>query len=340
MDKPYLTIVATTRNDNHGGDLLKRTAAFLQSVYYQAARWNVVIELIIVEWNPPAEKPLLHAVLPHPPQGCPVTLKYVVVPEDIHKQYKSSGRIPLYQMIAKNVGIRRASAEFVLCTNVDILFSDELFKLLKSHPLKQGVFYRANRCDVPRETLDESDPELQLRYAASHIIKRLGKTKGHELLHLPQWAYGFPNTVYLLNALTLIAWKMLKPGRYPHFTLDFMACGDFTLMSKQDWQDIEGYAELDMYSIHIDSMALWSAAALGKKQEILPGEMCVYHVYHDDGWESDDVVKTIRFLENKPCLDYSVVYKAGMQAIEKKQFIKLNKPHWGFADHQLEEFNY
>jgi len=203
MEKPYITVVATTRNDNHGGDLLKRTAAFLHSTYYQATKWNVAVEMIIVEWNPPADKPLLHTVLPKPPQGCPVSLKYVVVPESLHKQYKSSPRIPLYQMIAKNVGIRRASAEFILCTNVDILFSDELFKFLKTAPLKEGFFYRANRCDVPRETLNYAEPDLQLKYSANHIIKRLGKTKGHELLRLPEWAYGYHNTVYMLNAITL-----------------------------------------------------------------------------------------------------------------------------------------
>ncbi|MEY2922957.1 MAG: hypothetical protein RL108_1583, partial [Bacteroidota bacterium] len=29
----YLSIVATTRNDNHGGDLLKRTTAFVTGIY-------------------------------------------------------------------------------------------------------------------------------------------------------------------------------------------------------------------------------------------------------------------------------------------------------------------
>jgi len=32
----------------------------------------------------------------------------------------------LYQMIAKNAGIRRARGEYVLATNIDILFSSEL----------------------------------------------------------------------------------------------------------------------------------------------------------------------------------------------------------------------
>jgi len=33
-------------------------------------------------------------------------------------------------MIAKNVGIRRARGRFVLCTNVDLLFSDKMVRFL------------------------------------------------------------------------------------------------------------------------------------------------------------------------------------------------------------------
>jgi hypothetical protein len=340
MEKPYLSIVATTRNDNHGGDLIKRTEAFMRSVYYQAAKWNLPTELIIVEWNPPADKALLHTVLPKPPANGAVKLKYILVPEELHKQYNSSASIPLYQMIAKNVGIQRAEGEFILCTNIDIVFSDELFKELQKRQLQKGVFYRANRCDVPRETMAYTDHSEQLAYANKNIISRLGKTQGHETLRLPRWTYAFTRLVFLLNRIALEGWKVVNPGKYPHFLLDFMACGDFTLMSRHDWMDIEGYVELDMYSIHIDSLALWSAVAAGKKQFIFPYNACVYHIYHEDGWESNDVLKTIRFLENKPCLDYSLVHKAGMQAIEKQQAIKLNKPNWGFADFDLQTFEF
>ena len=100
---------------------------------------------------------------------------------------------------------------------------------------------------------------------------------------------------------------------------------------------IDGYVELDMYSIHIDSMGLWSACALGMKQLILPYQACVYHIDHEDGWESDDVIKTIKFLSDKPSLDYSIVYKAGMKMVETKTNWGLNKADWGWADENFDE---
>lgn len=332
----YLSIVATSRNDNHGGDLLRRTTAFVNSVFEQSRKHNLPVELILVDWNPPEGKPLLQEVLPRPAADVPVTVRYIVVPAEVHRRYRSSASIPLFQMIAKNVGIRRATGDFVLCTNVDILFSDRCFAEFASHKLRQNVFYRANRCDVPKDVLELDGLLAQLSYCEKHIIKRLGKSQGHETLSLPRAVYFFPNLARLLNSSMLAVWKLVFKDVFPHFTVDFDACGDFTLMSHKDWEDIEGYVELDMYSIHIDSMALWAASALGKKQIIFPYDACVYHIYHEDGWESTDALRTIKFLENKPCLDYSIVFKGGMQIIKERKHWGMNRPDWGLADLELD----
>ena len=53
---PYLSIVVTARNDNHGGDLTKRTQMFIDGLAAQATRHRVPIELILVEWNPPPDR--------------------------------------------------------------------------------------------------------------------------------------------------------------------------------------------------------------------------------------------------------------------------------------------
>lgn len=336
--KHYISIVATTRNDNHGGDLLKRTTAFVNSVFEQSKKWNVSVELILVEWNPPNDKPLLKEVLPKPKAGYPVTLKYVVVPNETHEKFKNADTMPLYQMIAKNVGIRRAEGEFILCTNIDILFSDASFEIFSKKNLEKGKYYRANRCDIPKEVMDIETISGQLEYAKKNIIKRLGKTRGHETLQLPDFAYFSTTFATFLNYSVLKLWKATHKGKFPHFTIDFNACGDFTMMSKEDWEDIQGYPELDMYSIHIDSMGLWAANALGKKQVIFPKEACIYHIYHEDGWESDDAIKTIKFLENKPSLDYSIVFRGGMQLIANKKSWDLNDDNWGMKNLDLPEY--
>ena len=336
----YLSIVATTRNDNHGGDLLKRTQAFVNSVYVQALKFQLPVELVIVEWNPPADKPLLKDVLEHPTNDVPVSLRIIVVPNEIHNTYRFSDALALYQMIAKNVGIRRAKGQFILCTNIDILFSDAAFQFLSSKKLEKGKFYRSNRCDVPKDVLDFETLDKQLNFCESNVIRRLGKSPGYEALTLPTVIYNFPRLAKLINWALVWVWKKTHPGEFAHFTIDFMACGDFTLMSREDWFKIDGYVELDMYSIHIDSMGLWSACALGMQQVLFPYDACVYHIDHDNGWESEDIIQTIRFISDKPSLDYSIVHRAGMKMVEEARNWGLNKDTWGWSEKEFEEFTF
>jgi hypothetical protein len=337
----YLSIVVASRNDNHGGDMLKRMSTFMNSVFHWSTKKSFLVELIIVEWNPPENRKLLKDELPKPTDKF-TQLKYIVVPREIHSTYKNSAVIPLYQMIAKNVGIARAKGEFILCTNIDIIFSKENFEFLAEKKLKKGFYYRANRVDVHKEIMSEIDTEPQLLFAKKkeNVIKRMGKTQGYESLHLPAFFYNFPRFCRLLNSFLIFTWKKTHKGQFAHFAVDFDACGDYTLMAKSDWEKIQGYVELDMYSIHIDSMALWSAHAVGIKQYIFPFLAPVYHIDHEDGWESKDAVKTIKFLESKPCLDYSIVHKAGLQIIKQKKPWNINDENWGMKNIVLDEYSF
>lgn len=342
QEKPYLSIVATTRNDNHGGDLLRRTTCFVEGVYHQASKYNVPLELIIVEWNPPKNKPLLKEVLPKPSNECPVILKYIIVPKEIHDAYKMSERMPLFQMTAKNVGIRRAKGEFILCTNIDLLFSNELFSFLNKESLQKGKYYRANRVDIPKEVMKKNNFDEQIDYAKNNIIEILGKRKGHEYIFgLPMFVYGFTNTMKLVNLFfKAFLYLFYSKEQFNMFALDTSACGDFTLMHKSDWEKIEGYPELDLYSIHIDSMGLIAAKAKGIKQEIFPFGMCSYHIYHESGWESfkESPIDLIRFMEKRPGLDWHSVYESGKWLINNKKTWGLNKPDWGFANEKFKEY--
>ena len=318
--------------------MLKRTEAFINSVYVQSKKFGLPIELIIVEWNPPADEPLLKDVLTQPALDVPVTLRIIMVPSELHNTYRFASSMALYQMIAKNVGLRRAKGEFVLCTNIDILFSDQCFDVFAQQNLEKGKFYRSNRCDVSKEVMNKDGLDAQLKYCEQNIIRRLGNAPGNEALSGPSWLFKYVWFAKLLNNSLVAVWHLFHPDQFAHFLVDFLACGDFTLMSKEDWFKIDGYVELDMYSIHVDSMGLWSACALGMEQVNFPYQACVYHIDHENGWESDDIIKTIKFLSDKPSLDYSIIHKAGMKMVESGTNWNLNKDDWGWANEQFEEF--
>ena len=54
-DVPYISVVATSRNDDHGGNMLRRMQIFVNAWIEQCRRHDLASELLLVEWNPPAD---------------------------------------------------------------------------------------------------------------------------------------------------------------------------------------------------------------------------------------------------------------------------------------------
>ena len=168
---PFLSVVVAARNDDHGGSLLRRMQTFLNCWIGQSKRHGLRSELIVVEWNPPADRPPLREALAWPADLASCSVRFVVVPPELHQQFRYADVLPLYQMIAKNVGIRRARAPFVLATNIDILFSEALISYLAEGRLQRGRMYRIDRLDVSTDVPVDAPVEEQLRYCESHLIR-------------------------------------------------------------------------------------------------------------------------------------------------------------------------
>lgn len=171
MDRPYLSVVVTARNDDHGGNLLGRMQAFVDGLLSQCARHRVPAELVMVEWNPPPDRPPLEQALNWSKANEFCSVRVIEVPDSVHHRLKHAQALPLYQMIAKNVGIRRARGEFILATNIDILFSDELFQILAARALEPGKMYRADRWDVMPDVPVDQPIERQLAWCNTHLLR-------------------------------------------------------------------------------------------------------------------------------------------------------------------------
>jgi hypothetical protein len=171
VSEPYLSVVVTARNDDHGGNLLGRMQTFLNNWLKQARRFGIPSELILVEWNPPADRPPLAQVLRWPKEPGPCTVRIIEVPPEIHRRLPHAAALPLYQMIAKNVGIRRARGKFVLATNIDIVFSSELAAFLAEQKLDPSRMYRIDRHDAMSDVPVDADPDEQLEYCRTHLVR-------------------------------------------------------------------------------------------------------------------------------------------------------------------------
>lgn len=447
---PYLSVVVTSRNDNHGGDLNHRMQIFIHGFISQCRRFNLTAELIIVEWNPPGDKPPLAEQFLYPVQDSPCVVRIVTVPAELHRRFAYSDQLPLFQMIAKNVGIRRARGKFVLATNIDLLFSDDLMAFLAKRSLKPGILYRVDRHDVDSGVPEDAPIDTQLEYCQSHLLRICAReavievqTGTYYWIYLPTYheivqqvrlsltgnaqekrlsqnhirsivqAYSdrikrrallpFAVSRRLLGQTVSVAtggvrwlsylpprirrlrrrkrsinlrrferrlqavsgqlklqaehWLAL-PGRIlksfertqPTITVHKLvyrlrlftnACGDFTLMSREDWFALRAYPELELFSLHIDSLMLYIAHYGGVKERTLPPTMVTYHIEHKGGWTPEnarDGSLDKRLREKKiEQLTMEMLYDYIWTMEQQKHPIEFNDADWGLAEAELAE---
>ena len=412
--EPYLSVVAVSRNDDHGKDLLHRMQVFVNAWLSQSTRHRVPSELVLVEWNPPPDRPPLLEALTWPDdQGwCPVRI--ITVQPAIHDSFAYSDRLPLFQMIAKNAGIRRAQGQFVMATNIDILFSDPLMAFLAQRRLLPRRIYRSDRIDVDRGVPVHGTMDEQLAYCRTHVLRAnraddfqfvpsdglphtveeaalteedvlwrdgSGKTAPHQWFRKKLRRTHFGRTISRLPL-----WRMLKEKRhvlpggrcadrhttsacqpllvhglapedpsctalsFTEATVDLLwpllplpdlhlnACGDFTLMAREAWFDIGGNPELEMYSLHLDSLAIYNAHAHGVIEVRLSPDMVHYHIEHERGWTPERGRALYERLEalGIPCMTQGLLARLAHRLSHGRRS-RFSGPEWGLADYVLPE---
>ncbi len=337
---PYLSIVATARNDNHGGDLLARMQHFVDGLADQCDRHALDAELVLVEWNPPDDKPGLADTLhwPSRPDGR-LHVRIIQVPAALHARFRYAAQLPLFQMIAKNVGIRRSRGEFVLATNIDILFSEELMAHLARRGLRAGRMYRVDRHDIdPPPPLDAPVVD-RLEWAKAHTIRRHGRYDSLDLrtgaafkvAWRPTWRVRLLEWLQQMRAVPIVT-------RLP---LHLNGCGDFTLLHRDHWFDLKGYAELEMYSMHIDSLFCTAAAVAGVKETIWRDPRRIYHIEHGTGSgfkpENVEALNTRLAGAGIAQLTHAEFNRMAIEMRRERRPAMINDDQWGLRDEALTE---
>lgn len=368
--QPLVSFVATSRNDDHGGDVLRRTQSFVNGLAKQAERHKVPVELVLVDWNPPRTRAPLMDVLDWPKGSAHFTARVVTLPFDLHATLRHSEKLAMFQMIAKNVGIRRARGAYIAATNIDIVFSDELFASLRRDALRPGVLYRSDRWDIPNEIQLEPDFDRLLARARAEAIRRnmIDGTyvlKDGAFVNSTQdrldWMVLNPideaarRAEYLLTELhqPQLAAQMMRelydrilPAVRRNFQIPLLhtnGCGDYTLMSREDWFAMRGYPEWHVFSWAIDSVFIYQAHYNGHEVLTLPPDHAHYHIEHDygSGWTPDGASTLWTRLDQRciPYLKYDETMELFHELRERGargEYTVYNDLGWGFADSALD----
>lgn len=146
-----ISVIVTGRNDNYDGNFEERLALAMSRNIKNLPE----AEFIFVEWNPYLDRPLCSENLKKIFKD---RIRYFVVDPKYHEQYCTLDGFLEYP--PKNVGIRKASNDFILCTNSDIIFSPQVINSMLHNNLRPNVVYRATRVDIPLGYKDVQFPLL------------------------------------------------------------------------------------------------------------------------------------------------------------------------------------
>lgn len=348
--KPYLSVVAASRNDDHGGDPLLRTQIFINTLARQCEKHRLPAELIIVDWNPVKGRPGLAAVLGLPEEAKYLRARVITVPTFLHNRLKYADRLPFFQMIAKNVGIRRSQGQFILATNIDIIFSDELVAFIAKKKLDPKKQYRVDRYDIKGGLSQDVALDEALAYAWANPIRSnrrycperlLTQLYGGELFKrvcVPSPEFRKPTE----NVATVEeegVWQIRPHRSAPMSHLHTNACGDFTLMSREGWEAIRGYPEFEAFSFNIDSMGMLAAHYGGYEEvALLPPCVC-FHIEHGvgSGWTPEGEKKLFDRLNQAGILnpEWPVLTPLVDEMREKAAPLEFNHSIWGMANFDL-----
>jgi hypothetical protein len=248
---PYLSIIGWVRNDGYMEGYIERIQRSLRLLINQLDRYQVPAEIVIVEWNPPADRPLVADIV----GGCRgeghVTVRFVTVDARYHQSLIGSQFKGMHVVNAANVGLRRARGKFLVPKGMDTFLTDSVIAQISRAQLKDDEFYRCDRYDVKVQTADWNqltDGQLLMRLS-ENVVSHHGR-----IVQKPEWALRDLHT---------------------------NACGDFMLMSARRWHEIRGYPDdPTVLCFDSDSIALHAAAAHGVQEVCWPDDCRVYKVIH------------------------------------------------------------
>ncbi len=111
------------------------------------------------------------------------------------------------------------------------------------------------------------------------------------------------------------------------------------MIAREHWFDLRGDAEMDLYSMNLDSLFCFAAHYGGAREEILAEPIRIYHIEHGGGWTPEGQAKLFEQLTTKgiPFMGNEEVLAMAAQMRRWKAPMIFNRDDWGLAGFTLKE---
>ncbi|MEM1296763.1 MAG: hypothetical protein AAGH89_15465 [Verrucomicrobiota bacterium] len=278
-----------SRNDNYGGNLLERSTYCLQSAI------STFDEVFYVDWNSPTNS-LLEDVKAH--LSFRGNLKHIVVSPAMAESFLEGDQEAqrCCEVLGRNIGIRRATGDWIVSTNIDIIMPERKVLVNRFQKLDEGTFYTVARRDV---TLEE--------IAAFH---------GNDELNYSDFG---PLQDHLVGRNIGPRAPIPEEIGDKHSLID--CCGDFQMAHRNVWNTIRGFEERFTGALYTDTNVQKKAWQYGHAPEAI-FDLPVFHIDHGKGSGGLHESGSVRRNDIK-------------QAIYSKA-VTTNGDDWGFSEEDLE----
>jgi hypothetical protein len=261
--------VIVSRNDNYGGYLNERASYCIQSSI------DTYDEVIYIDWNSPTYS-LLYDIQDNIKfKG---NLKHIIIPPPVAQiltDYNPDAAV-CCEVLGRNIGIRRATGDYIVSTNIDIIAPkrDELEKTIST--LEPDTFYTFSR----RNT---NMPEIFNFHNSKFEYQEYNKLRDYLISENKKPLDAVNDQYSLINC-----------------------CGDFQIAPRHIWESIKGFEEVLVYPMFADSNVHKKSMIYGYKVKAL-FDLEFYHIDHGKGGagfldgtnkKSNDFHQAITFQQN------------------------------------------
>ncbi len=286
-----ISAVIVSRNDNYGGHLNER------AIYAINSAIHTYDEVFYIDWNSESHSLLYDIEDELQLKG---NLNHIVIPPSIASQltnYDPQAQ-KCCEVLARNIGIRRATGDYIVSTNIDII-----------QPKREDIL------ELIKEKGQDSFTTVSRREVEWDYIKEF---QGGD--------YNFSNW----SAFRDDAYKTSVPRNKLESTTPgdeysiINCCGDFQLASRNVWHAIKGFEEELIYPLYADTNVQKKAKIKGFN---LTGQFSppLFHINHGSkGWGGGGFAEGI----NKKANDLN-------RAITQ-QLDSCNEDTWGFSNINIE----
>lgn len=285
-----LSAVIVSRNDNYGGNLIERSSYCFNSMI------DTFDEVFYIDWNSET-KSLLNEVKQN------IQFKgnfhHIVIEPKIAKMLTNFDveAQKCCEVLGRNIGIRRATGDWIVSTNIDIIAPRRKDLEDTINQLDKNTFYTVSRRDAELPNIQQFNKDNNYEEYKNWKDVREYLINNSEERHYEE--------------------KTMQGDDYSMVN----CCGDFQLAPNNIWNDIRGMEEDLIYALYADTNVQKKAVMHGYGLKAIYNP-AFFHINHGRGGGG--------FLTgvNRKANDMyrAIVYQNKTQ----------NKDNWGFSDIEIE----